>query len=349
MGILSNVVRAIPLAILVLIFLAMGCADTAPDANVEVFQTVDDVAARRRARQSQIWQETAATMIETERPDVSAAPTAERFAVTVETDGVREEIDLSPISESLAAESTRSTEILREHLGRHLAGFEQRRMSKLPLSKVRPRIRPLLINGTRLDQTSAALTGGAPLPAKHIVFDLYWVPAVRWQDDGVATPVGPEALKAWQISLDELQRIALENLRGQVKGELFETSSIGGAGHIGYLNPGVEAAVVILPEFLDHVRQAWGTQDNLALLLISEDEIHFAEAGNRRLLDLMWPQWRNVMDDGLSRRLVMLADGGVTALDYTPPLYIPGGSTRPSVVAPKDPAAPPARRPYIAR
>ena len=48
------------------------------------------------------------------------------------------------------------------------------------------------INGTRLDETSSIVTGGAPLPAKNVIYDLYWLPAVRWQTGGVATPIGPE-------------------------------------------------------------------------------------------------------------------------------------------------------------
>jgi hypothetical protein len=111
----------------------------------------------------------------------------------------------------------------------------------------------------------------------------------------------------------------------------------------------VEPAVVLLPEFLAHVRQAWGTQENLALLLAAQDQVRFTEAGNKRLLDLLWPQWRNALDRGLVTRLVMLADSGITALDYTPPLYVPGGSTRPSVAGPRGPASRPAGRAYIVR
>jgi hypothetical protein len=327
-----------------------GCADNAPDANVEVFQTVNEVAAARRARQVQIWKDAAASMMQTERADVKATPAAEGFAIDVEADGLRHQIDLSPIAEPLAAESARSTEVLREHLRRQLPAFDQQRMAKLPLERVRPRIRPVLVNSVRLDEASAAFAGDAPLPAKHVIFDLYWIPAVRWQQRAVATPVGPEALKAWQIPLEDLQRIALDNLRGEVKGELFDTSAMGPAGNVGYLKPGVEAAVVLLPEFLHLVRQAWGTEDNLALMLAAEDQIRFTEAGNKRLLDLLWPQWRGVLMRGLSTRLVMLTEGGITGLDYTPPLYVPGGgTTRPSVAGPRGPASRPSRPAYIAR
>jgi hypothetical protein len=125
---------------------------------------------------------------------------------------------------------------------------------------------------------------------------------------------------------------------------------MGPAGKVGYLKPGVEAAVVLLPEFLDLVRQAWGTQDDLALMLAAEDQVRFTEAGNKRLLDLLWPQWRLPLMRGLSTRLVMLTEGGVTALDYAPPLYVPGGgTTRPSVASPRSPAPRPSKPPYIAR
>jgi hypothetical protein len=335
--------------VLLLLVIAAGCADNAPDANVEVFQTVDEVATARRARQVQIWRDTAVSTIELERPDVNAVPVPDRFAVAVEADGVRHEIDLSPIAEALAAESTRSSTILREHLRRQLPAFDRERMARLPLEQVRARIRPILINGSRLDEASAAVAGGVPLPAQNVIFDLHWLPAVRWQDGGVATPVGPDALKAWRISLDQLQRIAMDNLRGEVNGEMFETSSISSSGNVGYLKPGVEAAVILLPEFLTRVRQDWGTRDNLALLIAAEDQIRFTEAGNKRLLDLLWPQWRAALDRGLATRLVMLSDGGLALLDYTPPLYVPGGSTRPAVAGPPGPASRPAGRVYIAR
>lgn len=336
--------------LLILCTFATGCADNAPDSNVEVFQTVNEVAAARRARQVQIWKDAAASMMQTERPDVKATPAAEGFAIDVEADGVRHQIDLSPIAEPLAAESTRSTEVLREHLRRQLPSFDQQRMAKLPLERVRGRIRPILVNSTKLDEASAAIGGGVPLPAKHVVFDLYWIPAVRWQHGTVATPVGPEALTAWQVPLEELQRIAIDNVRGEVKGELFDTSTMGPAGKVGYLKPGVEAAVVLLPEFLNLVRQAWGTQDNLAMMLAAEDQIRFTEAGNKRLLDLLWPQWRAVLMRGLSTRLVMLTESGVTGLDYAPPLYVPGrGTTQPAVAGPRGPASRPSRPAYIAR
>jgi hypothetical protein len=326
-------------------------ADNPPDSNIEVFQTVDEVAAARQIRRSQIWQETAAAMVQTERPDLSASPTADMFAITVEADGVRRDIDLMPIAETLFGQSARSTEILREHIGRQLPGFDQKRMARLPLDQVCARIRPMLINARRLDETSEAVTGGVPLPAKNVVADLYWLPAVRWQESGggPATPVGPEALKAWQISLEELQRIAMENLRGEVRGELFETSTIGSAGKTGHLKRGVEAAVVLLPEFLREVRGAWNTEGDLALLLADEEQVRFTEAGNKRLLDLMWPQWQHALDGGLSARLLALTDEGVTILDYTPPQYIPAGSTRPSVAEPRGPGARPGARPYIVR
>jgi hypothetical protein len=340
--------RAIPLTLLVLT-LATGCADNAPDANTEVFRTVDEVAAARRARQQEVWKETAASIIQTERPDVTASPASDAFAITVEADGVRHVIDLAPIAEPLAGQSTRSTEILREHLRRQLPAFDQQRMAGLPLAAMRPRIRAILINGTHLDETTSAVTGGASLPAKNVIYDLHWLPAVRWQTGGVATPIGPDALKAWSISLDELHRIALDNLRGELTGELFDTSTMGSSGNVGYLRPGVEAAVVLLPEFLARVRQAWGTQDNLAIMIAAEDQIRFTESGNKRLLDMLWPQWRNVLQRGLCTRLVMLADTGITHLDYTPPLYVPGGSTRPTVAGPRGPASRPAGRAYIAR
>jgi hypothetical protein len=349
----SRTMRA-TLLTMTMLLLAGGCGGGPPDENAEVFQTIDEAAVARRARQARIWQETAASMIQTDRPDLKASP-GEAFTVAVEADGVRREIELSPVADSLSAENARSNEILREHVRRQLPAFDQERMAKLSLEQVRSRIRPMLINGSRLDQMRTDLTGGAPLPAKHVVADLYSVPAVRWQPGGMASPIGPDALRAWRLSVDELDRLAMDNLRAELGGELFETSGIGSTGKVGYLKQGVEAGVVLLPEFLAQVRQSWGTQDNLAVLVASEQQVRFTEAGNERLLNMMWPQWRAALERGLATKLVMLTDGGLAPLDYTPPVYIPTGSTRPSVGGPRtgtgagSPTSKPAGRPYIVR
>ena len=348
--------RAI-LLVIPMLLLAGGCGDTPPDTNIEVFQTIDEAVVARRAQQAKIWQETAASMIQTDRPDVKASP-GEAFSVAVEADGVRHAIDLSPVADSLSAQNARSNEILREHVRRQLPVFDQQRMAKLPLEQVRSRIRPMLINGKRLDEMSTSVTGGVPLPAKHVVADLYYLPAVRWQPGGVASPVGPQALRAWQLSVDEVDRLAMDNLRGELNGELFETSGIASTGKVGYLKRGVEAGVVLLPEFLARVRTDWGTQENLAVLIASEEQVRFTEANNERLLNMMWPQWRAALERGLSTKLVMLTDTGLAPLDYTPPVYIPTGSTRPSVGGTGTgtgtggrggPTSKPAGRPYIVR
>ena len=77
----------------------------------------------------------------------------------------------------------------------------------------------------------------------------------------------------------------MANLKSEVasKGaELFETTRFGPTGQVGTLKPGAEPAVILLPEFLAAVRQAWNTSDSLAVLLATPH----ARSGGVRCTDV---------------------------------------------------------------
>src|SRR5690349_7151299 len=120
-----------------------GCegANT-PDANTQVFQTLQDVAGQRRQQQQTVWKDVAVDVLKVDRPDLAAQPEGE-FSVSLSADGVTRVVDLSPAWDLLVAQPERATQTLRAHLARELPAFDQQRMLALTPERVRAMVRPM--------------------------------------------------------------------------------------------------------------------------------------------------------------------------------------------------------------
>ena len=363
-----------------------GCegANT-PDANPQVFQTIQSVADQRRIQQQAVWKDVAVDALKVDRPDLQATP-GEEFSVTLSADGVTRVVDLTPAWDLLVAQPERATQILRNQLTTELPAFDQQRMMALTPERVRGMVRPMLLTGREADdfsRSAAAASEGDAVPRTVVSADLYWAPAIRWEA-GTKTPVSQNALRTWKLERAEVEAAAMANLKNEVasKGaEWFETTRFGPTGQVGTLKPGAEPAVILLPEFLATVRRAWNTSDSLAILLATRDNVRFAESGNTVLLDMLYPAWKEQTDanpNALSRRVLLLSDQGLGVFaDYRPPVRInvvttqpvggmgvPGAAQRPGMAQPRlgpqlgpatRPAMPnrpgqqPGQRPYIVR
>src|SRR2546426_1043007 len=139
------------------LFLLCGCASEAtPDSNTDVFKTPDEVAATRRAQQQQSWKKTAIEILHDERPDVSAKA-EDSLAIVIWADGVRQRVNLSEIAPMLTAQPDQSIYILREHLVKQLATFDQQGLAQMSFESIRPRIRPMLVNGKDVQEVITEL------------------------------------------------------------------------------------------------------------------------------------------------------------------------------------------------
>src|SRR5689334_11708347 len=91
--------------IIVVLALVSGCSEPAtPDTNTHVFQTVDQVAAARKAQQQKNWKQTALEVIHDERLDISASAPSEGLSITLSADGAQQRIDLEELSPALTAQ-----------------------------------------------------------------------------------------------------------------------------------------------------------------------------------------------------------------------------------------------------
>src|SRR5207247_2215942 len=130
-------------------------------------------------------------------------------------DGARQRIDLTELSPMLTARPDQSIYILREHLVKQLVTFDQQRVAQMNFESVRPRIRPMLVNGKDVQELNGELAQGSQLPTRAIVGDLYWIAVVRWEGTIPATPIGPKVLTSWNTAAEQVQRQALSNLAGE--------------------------------------------------------------------------------------------------------------------------------------
>jgi hypothetical protein len=314
--------------------LGAGCASTGEDSNIAVFQTAQAVAERRQEEQLKRWQEMALAIAREERPGVGvqAAPDG-AFGLVMTADGVRQEIDLEPLKAVLAAQSGRAGMSIREHLRRILPEFDQKRLAQMSFEQVRGKLRPMLINGAQLLEIQTSDRSQEIYPATTIAGGLHWLPGVRWSPEAIS-PVGPGALRAWNVDAAEVSRAALENAAREINAEMFDTSELGSLGRIGQLKGGVEPGVVLTPGFLATVRKVWGTTDEIVVLAASPTDIRFLQEDRRDLLDKLWPQWEmatRMNRQPLALRPFLLTDGGATAMAYNPPedVYRSGAGARP--------------------
>jgi hypothetical protein len=342
----------------VFIVLMIGCTEPAtPDSNTHVFKTVDEVAAERKAAQEKNWKQSAMDVLREERPDVAANPEKD-LEISIFADGIRQRIDLSELAPALTAQPDKTFPILREHLGRQLVPFDQERLAHMSLQSVSKRIRPMLANGADVQDLSVQL--GSTTPTKTIFGDLYWIAVVRWEAPRPATPIGPKVMAAWNVSIDNLNKLALTNLAGEAVEGTFEVTSFATLGKVGTLKGTADPAIVLSPNFLSAARKALDTSDNLALLLATPEDIRFLAASDKKLLDGIYPSFRQIVNNNrkaLAKQPLLLSDGGIAGLNYAPPVMLVRPTSMPTTSPmgqftarrPTSRPTKPAGKPYIVR
>lgn len=339
--------------LLLVVLLLAGCESPTPDSNTEVFRTVDETLSARRAQQVRRWKESATALVQRDRPDLQVEPAA-GTGITIQVDGLRRTIDLTPIEHQLAGQTGSTDSILEPYLRQQLSEFDRHRLPQLSLEQVRPLIRPVLLNGRQLTEWQALYADEGPLHSTEIVPDLHWAPAARWGRASDPVPLGPATLRAWGIGPPQADEMALHHLRASMGSDLFETIDFGPMGRIGQLKPGVDAAIVLVPDFLRLVRQQWREEVNLALLMATPNQVRFLDSERKQLLDVIYPQWQRLVEDAprpLARRPLLLADSGISLLPYTPPVQVRQLTTLPTTrpVLPRPATQPTTQRYYIVR
>jgi hypothetical protein len=320
-----------------------GCGgQTGPDSNTEVFKTPEAATAARRAKLQQDWRELAARIANGERPDVQTRQASDGFAIIMSADGVEHRVDLSPLTEKLIGANGKEREPIRAYLAQQWPAMDRARLKKIGFEGARPMLRPLLVN---MKQTQALTPAGdaahAPI-VNPVVIDLNWVPVVRWPASGAQTPVEAEVAESWKTPAQTVSAAALENLRKEFTANpttAFETMDLPGMGRYGTLRSDVDASIVLLPEFLASVRNAWKTKDDLVLFLPSRNVVNFIERKNEKLLNQMIPEWsRRVgqLTDPLIGQMILDGNSGLSLLNYAPK----SAATRPAT-------APATKRVYI--
>jgi hypothetical protein len=192
------------------------------------------------------------------------------------------------------------------------------------------------------------------------VGDLYWVPVARWDAPRPATPIGPKALAAWKVPIDEVNRLALANLAADPVEGTFEVTSFGTLGKVGTLHDKVDPAIVLSPAFLAAARKALATSDDLALLLATSEDVRFLPAGEKRLLDSIYPNWKHITNNNrkaLTKQPLLLSDAGIGAMNYAPPVMLIRPTSMPTTNPmqqfiqrrPTSRPTKPAGKPYIVR
>jgi hypothetical protein len=298
------------------VVLVVGCSSqVGSDSHTEVFQTAREAAEARKKKLLVEWQELASKIANGERADVKTRK-GEGFTLVMSADGVERPVDLSPLTERLSSANGKEGAILREYLAGQWPEFDRERLRAMGFEKVKGRLRPYLMNGKEAGAIPKALVN-------PVVIDLNWAPMVRWEESGKGSAVDREVVSAWGVSEREVNEAALANLRGEVGklGALFQTTDLPGLGRYGSLRPGVEASVVLLPEFLSAVRKEWKSADDVVVFMPSRTSISFTERGNRKLLDWMIPEWGKMyakVEEPLITQRVLVGEGGVVLFSYAP-------------------------------
>jgi hypothetical protein len=311
-------------------------SQTGPDSNVEVFKTPEEAGAYRRQKLVAEWQELAARIANAERPDIRTGK-ADQFALMSSADGVQRRIDLSPLAESLSGNTGKERDILWQFLSKELAALDRDRLIQMGFERARPMIWPHLANSKQLSEMGITGRREAPV-ATQVVVNLYNVPVVRWPDTEARAAIDSGVVSEWKVPEDQVIAAGLENLKRSFEksSDVYDTVDLPGMGRYGSFRSGSDAAVVLLPQFLAHVRKNWNTSDDLAMFMPSRVSVMFVESKNTRLLDRMIPQWEILytkVTDPLIPTLVVASDSGLKLSTYKP-------TTRPATAPEIKPGAP---------
>jgi hypothetical protein len=183
----------------------------------------------------------------------------------------------------------------------------------------------------------------API-ADPLVINLYAVPVARWPLGDARTAIVPGVASQWKVSEAQVLAAATENVKRSFtrSPDVFDTVDLPGMGRYGSLRTGADPAIVLLPEFLAHVRKQWNTADDLTLFMPSRSSVTFVEAKNTRLLDRMIPQWTTLYTKATEPLIptpIVAGDKGLLLSTYRPatqPATAPGAKPpiRPGAPAP---------------
>jgi hypothetical protein len=321
---------------LVLAGLAVGgCStETGPDSHTDVFKTAGEATEARRAKLRQEWLELATRIANAERPDVKTRR-VDPFSLVLSADGVEQTVDLSPLTEKLVNANGREREPILAYLAERWPEFDRARLKAIGFERARPMLTPYLANAKQTQEMREKAGGREPV-TNAVVIDLNWVPVVRWPGTSAQTPVEQEVATAWNAPAKRVSEAALENLRKAfVAGDrsVVETTDLPGQGRYGSLRTGVDAAVVLLPEFLAAVRKEWKTTDDIVAFIPSRNSVNLLERKNERLLNMMIPQWQSrfaKLTDPLIGQSILIGDSGLSLLSYAPPT----AATKPAATKP---------------
>jgi hypothetical protein len=319
------------LFILLPIALASCSPQTGPDANVEVFRTPEQANEYRRQKLHNDWQDLATRIANAERPDIRTIKT-DGFALLASADGVQRRIDLAPMAEQLAAAQGKEREPIRAFLAKELPALDRDRLLALGFERAKPRLAIQLANSKQLAEMGVPGRREAPI-AEQVVINLFAVPVARWSMSDATTAIDPDVAGQWKVTEDQVLAAAKENVKRAFtqSPDLFDTTDLPGMGRYGSLRTSADPAVVLLPEFLAHVRKQWNTTDDLTLFMPARTSVTFVESKNSRLLDRMIPQWTTLYTkatDPLIATPVVASDKGLTLSTYRP-------TTQPTPAAPK--------------
>jgi hypothetical protein len=234
---------------------------------------------------------------------------------------------------------------MRRHLDAQLRPFDVERLKAIGFERSKQLVGFELLDRRRLEELQQT-NGDAPLRFSPIATNLMRVTVIRRSNTGVVVPMTAALAEAWHVSTAEVDAAGMQNLRQQLSSagdSLFETIAYGPMGRSGELKPGVDVAVILLPEFLTAVQKTWNSKDDLVLCVPGPAGISFAESGNTKLLDLLVPRWKRVLTstpDAPTNQLLLRGAERITLFSYTP-------TTMPTTGAATKPATKP--EPYIVR
>lgn len=311
-----------------------GCDHNEKDSHTEVFKTPRELLADRRAKQLAAHKDLAISVLRFSRPDLEAKA-AEGTSIIVQADGITRPIDLLPAEEQLVNHSNEERAMIRRYLDEQLRPFDFERLKSLGMERAKKQVTFELVSAAGLKELQM-IAGASVLQSISIVSNVHRVTVIR-RSETVTVPVTVSLLEAWKVSPNAIDAAAMQNLRDVLSnsGEKFlETLVFGPAGNSGSLKPGVDPAVILLPEFLTAVQKVWKTEDNLVLFAPSSSGIVFVEQHNQRLLDTLAPQWKKqliAMPSPLSDQLLLRDVEKLSLFAYTP-------ATKPATVPATKPA-----------
>ena len=303
-----------------------GCAGPqAPDSHREAFQNTQQASAKHLAEQLEATKDLAIDILKFERPDVTATK-GDAGTINLEADGQRKSVDLASLQGALLVEGAKKRDILLNHLHRQLAPFDQDRLRAMGFDRAKTILVARFVSRDELRDLSQPLGPTAALHTVNVIADLTWTPMAELGGGAPPQPVSSQVLAAWKVEWTAVDKSALDNLKPDLTEANLLTTSFAPIGKAGGIAPGVNPAVILLPEFLALVQKAWQTQDNLVILASSARDVRFVEQHNEKLLTVLYPGWQSrakSLRDPLSTLPILIDDKGFTVFDYNAPASKP--------------------------